>query len=78
MIFRLARIVGLNGIQSSPHFLRRTFAINYLWSGGNLFTLQQLIGHESLEVLRRYCTVAEADLEAAHRQALVTDRMRLR
>lgn len=74
---RLAQLAGLKGVACSPHYLRRTFAINFLRAGGNLFTLQQLMGHEGLEVLRRYCAVAEADLEAAHRQASVTDRMRL-
>jgi integrase/recombinase XerC len=69
---------GVKGVRCSPHTLRHTFAVNFLRGGGNLFELQQLMGHADLTVLRRYVALAEADLAQAHRNASPADRMRLK
>lgn len=38
----------------APHAWRRGFAVEYLRRGGELFALQQLMGHTQLEMTRRY------------------------
>jgi site-specific recombinase XerD len=68
----------ITGVRCSPHTLRHTFAINFLRGGGDLFELQQLMGHTDLTVLRRYVALAEADLAQAHRAASPADRMKLK
>lgn len=69
---------GISGVRCSPHTLRHTFAVNFLRGGGNLFELQQLMGHTDLTILRRYVVLAEADLAQAHRNASPADRMKLK
>ncbi|HUU62881.1 MAG TPA: tyrosine-type recombinase/integrase [Dehalococcoidia bacterium] len=72
------RKAGLEGIRCSPHTFRHTFAISYLRNGGDVFSLQQILGHSSLDVVRVYVNLAEADVKACHRRFSPADNMELR
>lgn len=37
-----------------PHLLRHTFATRYLENGGNIYALQQILGHTSLDMVKKY------------------------
>lgn len=47
------------------HVLRHTFASHFIMNGGNIRTLQQLLGHSSLNVTMRYAHLAPNFLESA-------------
>lgn len=52
----------------SLHDFRRAFAINMLRKKVDIYSLQKLMGHADLSVLRRYLDLVEDDLENAHDQ----------
>lgn len=48
------------------HALRHTFATLYLRAGGDVLTLQSILGHSSLEMTKRYVSLSPEDLRVAH------------
>ncbi|GAB4405088.1 MAG: hypothetical protein Kow00123_17150 [Anaerolineales bacterium] len=59
----------------SPHDFRRAFALAALRNGVDLISLQRLLGHADLTVIRRYLAQTDGDLQAAHAKASPVDRM---
>ena len=73
---RLGQASRIEAVRCSPHTLRHTFAVEYLRAGGNVFALQQILGHTSIQMTNRYVALAQADIEAQHRQFSPADRLR--
>jgi integrase/recombinase XerC/integrase/recombinase XerD len=73
---RLANRSGVNRLHA--HLLRHTFSVNYLVNGGDVFTLQQILGHTTLEMVRRYVSLANTHVMTQHNRFSPVDRMNLR
>ena len=62
-------------IHVTPHALRRTFATLSLRAGMDIFQLQALMGHSSLEMTRHYVTLLDDDLIKAHKKHGLIDHL---
>lgn len=75
----LKRIDARAGVKDVyQHRFRHTFAITYIRNDGDIFTLQALLGHSDLTMVKRYARIVKVDCEAAHRKASPVDNWRLR
>ena len=71
LVVKIAKRAGI--AKAHPHRFRHTFAVQFLRNGGDIFALQILLGHSSLEMVRHYARLAAADAEVAHRRASPAD-----
>ena len=66
---------GIKGVRCSPHTLRHTACVYWIRNGGDIFSLQKITGHSSLEVLRGYVNLAQGDVSSAHRRYSAIDNL---
>ena len=76
-IRRIGKNLGINSVRCSPHTFRHTFAKQYLLNGGDVFSLQRILGHTSLEVVKLYVNLASDDISAQHHRFSPADNMNL-
>lgn len=68
LIRRYGERAGIEGVRLSPHTLRHTFAVLYIRNGGDSFSLQEILGHTTLEMTRQYVNLARGDVAEQHRK----------
>lgn len=67
LLQRIGKQAGVKRVH--PHRFRHTFAINYLRNGGDPFTLQDILGHTEMEMVKRYLKLARVDIDDVHKRA---------
>lgn len=50
----------------SPHTFRHTGALMYIMNGGDPFSLQKILGHSHMNMVRRYIQMTDMDVKAQH------------
>jgi len=61
-----------------PHICRHTFSVRYLINGGDVFSLQKILGHSSLEMTQKYVNLASGDVKDKHRKFSPMDNLNFR
>lgn len=69
------RRAEISGVRVSPHTLRHSFAIQYIRNGGDIFSLQKILGHSTLDMVRNYVNLASRDVSIQHRKFSPMDRL---
>jgi len=68
MLLRLSKQAKMSGVRLNPHRFRHTFAKIFLMNGGDIFSLQKILGHSSLEVVKMYVNLITSDILDQHRK----------
>ena len=70
---RLAKTSGIDRLHA--HLCRHTFAINYLLNGGDIFSLKEILGHTSLEMVNHYLHFTTSQITAQHHKYSPMDKL---
>ena len=65
---KYAKQAGIEDVRVTPYSFRHTFAVNFLRNGGDVFTLQKILGHTTLEMTRIYVQLSELDVKMVHNE----------
>lgn len=63
---KIKKELNLNGDRISCHTWRHTMAKNYLLNGGDIFSLQNILGHSDIATTRVYLNMNENELKMQH------------
>jgi len=75
----LARVAKKSGVtRLHAHLCRHTFATRFLINGGDVFTLQRILGHSTLAMVGHYIDLASDHVAIQHRRFSPLDRLNLR
>ena len=59
-------------VRASPHTFRHTFARNWIMAGGDMFTLKELLGHSSLQMVLKYVKLWSKDRQNNYNKVMAT------
>lgn len=75
MLKRYGKAGKIEGVRVSPHTLRHTFATQYILNGGDAFSLQAMLGHSTLEMVKLYVRLANRDVALQHQRYSPIDKL---
>jgi site-specific recombinase XerD len=70
---RPAKKSGVNRLHA--HLCRHTFAINYLLNGGDIFSLKEILGHTTLDMVNHYLHFTSAQIIVQHHKYSPMDKL---
>jgi integrase/recombinase XerD len=59
-------MAGISNKRVSPHTFRHTGALFYIMNGGDPFSLQKILGHSDMSMVRRYIQMTNMDVKRQH------------
>jgi integrase/recombinase XerD len=59
-------VAGIKNKRCSPHTLRHTGALFYILNGGDPFSLQRILGHSHMNMVRTYIQLTNMDVQKQH------------
>lgn len=66
LIKRYGEQARIANVRVSPHTFRHTMAKYYILAGGDIFSLQRILGHSSMETVRIYVEMFSHDVNLQH------------
>lgn len=66
LVKKWGELARISESRCSPHTFRHFFATQYLRNGGNILSLQRILGHSRLDITERYPNYAQSDVKAEH------------
>lgn len=67
-ISKYGRMSNITNVRNSPHTFRHTFAKMSVQNGANVFDLQKILGHSTLDMVRVYVNMFSAEVAESHRK----------
>lgn len=67
-IKKYGRMADIQNVRCSPHTFRHTFAKMSVKNGANIFELQKVLGHSTLDMVRTYVNLFSDDIYEAHKR----------
>jgi len=75
MFSHLAKDSGVKRLHA--HLCRHTFATNYLFNGGDIFSLKEILGHTTFEMVNRYLHFTNSQITALHQKFSPIDKLQV-
>jgi len=70
---RLAKSSGIERLHA--HLCRHSFAVNYLLNGGDIFSLKEILGHTTLDMVNHYLHFTSSQITAQHHKYSPMDKL---
>lgn len=61
--YTVGKSEGMKGVRVSPHTFRHTFAKYFLLNGGDIFSLQKILGHAEITTTKQYVNLNIKDIK---------------